>query len=159
MRKILPGKCPYVDHLLRAGIILLSVISKPGLHSVYKTVIDSMGHSGSWLSRSSSSRTLSNLTTRDDAKYLSFSSVCSRTRGSELRGDIKDVVVDGVGVSSQMALSPQDAKAPDVHWYMILQLHGISIYSGETWCQLPNNVGQPPRKGSSDGYFQDNASE
>ncbi|GKF18821.1 hypothetical protein Tco_0063739, partial [Tanacetum coccineum] len=32
-------------------------ISKPGLHSVYKTVIDSMGHSGSWLSRSSS-RTL-----------------------------------------------------------------------------------------------------
>ncbi|GJU79100.1 hypothetical protein Tco_1276170 [Tanacetum coccineum] len=39
-------------------------ISDPGLHSVYRTAIDSMGHSGSWLSRSSSSRTLPNLTTR-----------------------------------------------------------------------------------------------
>ncbi|GKG27285.1 hypothetical protein Tco_0402988, partial [Tanacetum coccineum] len=45
-------------------LLLVSKSLSPQYLSVYRTAIDPTGHSGSWLSRSSSSKTLPNLTPR-----------------------------------------------------------------------------------------------
>nr|GFA23259.1 hypothetical protein [Tanacetum cinerariifolium] len=63
-----PGTKSIQNSTCRVGGI--PAISEPGLHSVYKTTIDTTGHRGSWLSRSSNSRTLLNLTPRSRSRAI-----------------------------------------------------------------------------------------
>ncbi|GJV01264.1 hypothetical protein Tco_1334833 [Tanacetum coccineum] len=105
-----------------------------------------MGHSGSWLSRSSSNRTLPNLTTRS----RSSSGI---VRGGRIRGDKKDGGSGGVGASSSDFMATiilWDGSAPEC-----TQVHDPpalwdQVHTLENVVPAPTTVGQPPRKESSE---------
>ncbi|GJZ08391.1 hypothetical protein Tco_0542674 [Tanacetum coccineum] len=132
--------------------ILSFSISKPGLHSVYKTVIVSMGLVGrADLRLPQSNRTLPKLTTR---------------LGSSGIGNMVGVprwmlwLIRWMVPHPKLALSPQDAQASDnLHRYISSSSIGIMVtYSGER-VTAPTLIGQHSSYGSLIGITQDRASE